>query len=66
MTPSVFMVGEIEFNKTRLLKSISNPLSAQLYIGITKKQSLLMHFGDTNFDTMRKVIVSIPCSLEKT
>ena len=56
MPPSVFTVVDIDSSKTVFLKLISHFFSAQISIGIAKKQALLAHFGDATFDAMRNVI----------
>ena len=56
MLMSLFTIGKIDFSKTVFSIQISHLLSAQLSIGIAKKQALLIHFCDSIFDVMRSVI----------
>ena len=54
MPLSVFMVFDINFIKMVFSKLISHLFPYRLSIRIAKKQELLTHFRDANFDTMEE------------
>ena len=56
MPPSMFTVSDIYHRNMVLSKPISNLFSDRISIGIAKKQDLLTHFGDANFNVMHNVI----------
>ena len=56
MPPSIFRVNNINFSNTVFSKPISYLFSIRLSIEISNKQSLLTHFGGTNFDAMFGII----------
>ena len=56
MSLFLFTISDINFSKTVFFEPIYQLLSAQISIGIAKKQALMTHFGDANFDVMRSII----------